>query len=383
MQGLAAESLRFLNARGSAAGLRTALDEVEGYPEERLRTQVLVRELTGGGPPEVILTAELALYPGRGGVLVFACNAGMYQLISQHTLLTEGPLDILSVGDMTANGLPEVVYSAVTSAGSGGLGSALVILEWNGSGFSSHLNGDRIEGLSFPYVDDEGVLDVFNLNDAWIVDTDGSGTLELVVVGGTCACRLDEGPQRVRTEYWAWNGQQFALSRWEYRAPEYRFQAVQDGDDATRFGDFEAALAFYQQAIYDVDLKGWAPAEPGAGSFGVPLPEPDPSEWPRLEAYARYRILLLHAVQGYLDAAQIVYDTLQARFPSPRAGHPYAQLAAEFWEEFSVSQDLTAACQRASAYAEAEAAQILEPLGAGFYGVLNRSYQGEDVCPFH
>ena len=367
MRGLANETISFLDARGSAAGLRSALDEIEGYPEGRLWTQVLVRELTGGGPPEVIVSAELPVYPPIGGVLIFACHSGTYRLIHRDQLPTWGGLYLLTVADMTANGLPEVVYSAVTSSGSGGLGTTFVILEWNGVGFSSLL--------------DEGWIEMLNVNDAWVVDTDGSGTLELVLIGGVCACRPWDGPQRIRTEYWAWNGLQFTLSRWEYTAPEYRFQAVQDGDDATLFGEFDAALAYYQQAIYDVDLKGWNLGEEGAGSSGTPTAVPEPSEWSRLEAYARYRIMLLHAALGYQEAAETVYDTLQVRFPSSRAGHPYAQLATVFWEEYSGSQDQATACNRASAYAEEHTAEILVPLGSDSYGVLNRDYAPEDVCP--
>jgi hypothetical protein len=91
---------------------------------------------------------------------------------------------------------------------------------------------------------------------------------------------------------------------------------------------------------------------------------------------------LLHAARGDLDAGKTVYDTLQFRFPSTRSGHPYAELATAFWEEFSGDQDLAAACNRASAYAEEHAEQILTPLGSEFYGVLNRNYVPEDVCPF-
>lgn len=367
LDGLAAEIIRFLDARGSAAGLRTALNEIEGYPEGLPWSQVIVRELTGGGAPEVIVAVEIPVYPMIGGVMVFACHSGGHRLAYLGELPIDSGLEIANVDDMTGDGLAEVVYSAVTGVGSGGLTTSFVIVGWTGSVFAQLL--------------DERPIEAFNLAEAWIVDTDGSGTLELLLTGNVCACYPFEGPQRTRTDYWAWDGQKFERARWAYTAPEYRFQAVQDGDDATLFGDYDAALAFYQQAIYDPDLKGWSPAEPGAGMGETPLPPPDPAEWARLGAYARYRIMLLHASRGYLDAAQIVFEELQARFPMPRPGHPYAELAAAFWEEFSVGQDLTAACGRAVAYAEEHRAEILAPLGSEFYGVLNRSYAPEDVCP--
>lgn len=58
-------------------------------------------------------------------------------------------------------------------------------------------------------------------------------------------------PLRTRTETWSWNGEAYYPSRIEYSSPTYRFQAAIDGDNATRAGDFESALALYQQAIFD------------------------------------------------------------------------------------------------------------------------------------
>lgn len=365
---MAAEILNFLNARGSAAGLRSALDEIEDYPDGHLWPQVHVRELTGGGSPEVIVSVSFPILPSFGGVLIFTCHAGAFQLGYAGQLRASGSLTVDNVVDMTADGMPEVVYSAVTSSGSGGLGWSYVIVGWDGAGFAN--------------LTERGELEIFNVDEAWVVDTDGDGTRELVLAGWTCACYLFEGPQRQRTDYWAWDGEYFRLSRWENAEPEYRFQAVQDGDDASRLGDFDTALAFYQQAIFDADLKGWSPAEPGAGIFGTPLPPADPTEWARLEAYARYRIMLLHAARGHFDAASTVYETLQARFPDPRSGSAFAELASMFWEEYLTSQDLEAGCSAAIQHAERNQAEILVPLGSDFYGVLNRDYKAEDVCPF-
>ena len=45
----------------------------------------------------------------------------------------------------------------------------------------------------------------------------------------------------------------------DLRPPKYRFQAVYDGDDASRFGEYDRALALYQQAVFDEALLGWNP----------------------------------------------------------------------------------------------------------------------------
>ena len=92
--------------------------------------------------------------------------------------------------------------------------------------------------------------------------------------------------------------------------------------------------------------------------------------------------MLLHVVQGNLHEAQVVYDTLQSKFPKNTIGHPYAELAAIFWEEYQANQNVAAACGNAVDYASAHKDEILTLLGSSFYGFRNRDYAPEDICPF-
>jgi len=112
----------------------------------------------------------------------------------------------------------------------------------------------------------------------------------------------------------------------------------------------------------------------------APTPTPDPDERPRLSAYARYRIMLLHIVQGSMPEAQVVYETLQDEFPARAVGHQYAELATVFWEGYNASEDIAAACGKAIEYASAHADEVLTPLGSGFYGSGQRDYAPEDIC---
>jgi hypothetical protein len=150
------------------------------------------------------------------------------------------------------------------------------------------------------------------------------------------------------------------------------------------FGDYEAALAFYQQAVFDEELIGWSQGRlwPDREYGGNPTPTPDPEERPRINAYGRYRIMLLHAVQGFQSPAQVVLDTLQEKFPAGTVGHPYAELAAVFWMEYSGSGDVGLACDKSIAYAADHPRETLVFLGRSFYGSGQREYAPEDICPF-
>lgn len=177
--------------------------------------------------------------------------------------------------------------------------------------------------------------------------------------------------------------------------PEYRFQAVQDGDRASLAGQYDKALGFYQQAIFDDKLEGWSRAqrdyvlqvhfdqEDGTATPVETRPPLDPAEYPALAAYARYRIMLLHVVQGHLSDAKVVYDTLQAKFPEGQHGYIQAELATAFWKRYAMSGDIGDACNAAIEYTQSNSIDILFYLGNNSqYGSQNLAYTPETVCPF-
>jgi hypothetical protein len=167
-------------------------------------------------------------------------------------------------------------------------------------------------------------------------DINGDGLQELVVKQGI-PIGSDGVPWRTETDICTWNGKSFVLTHTELGAAEYRFQAVQDGDRATSAGKFDRALGLYQQAIFDASLQGWSEnrllyemerareRDSGQAPSPQPTPIPDPAEYPNLAAYARYRILLLHVVRGYLTEAGTVYSALEERYPEGQVGHAYAE----------------------------------------------------------
>lgn len=206
-------------------------------------------------------------------------------------------------------------------------------------------------------------------------------------------------PWRKETRICAWNGELFVLTHTKIEGPpEYRFQAVQDGDRATVAGDYTKALDLYQQAIFSDKLEWWSQERriyeitiygDKRVSKPTPIPSllPDPAEYPNIAAYARFRIMLLHVASGYLSDAQTVYDTLQAKFPPGQPGHAYAEMAVVFWDEYQRAHSFEQACSKAIEYAAANPAAILAYLGNGeyarmYYGDQSLEYKPEDVCPF-
>jgi len=112
-----------------------------------------------------------------------------------------------------------------------------------------------------------------------------------------------------------------------------------------------------------------------------PSPIPDTTEYPRLAAYAYYRMILLHTFLGEMDAAQIQYETLQSKFPAGNPGHPYAEMTTGFREAYQSSGTMYAGCAAAIQYA-AERPEILTVLGSDYHGWQSHIYLPADICPF-
>jgi hypothetical protein len=67
------------------------------------------------------------------------------------------------------------------------------------------------------------------------------------------------GPWREVADVYMWNGDRFAYVRRTYTSPEFRFQAVQDGDSEAAFGRFAEAEAFYRSVRDNNALLPWSP----------------------------------------------------------------------------------------------------------------------------
>ncbi len=291
---------------------------------------------------------------------------------------------IVTIQDMNLDGVNEIM----AIAGDDRFRNVFLI-QWGGSEFQM-LNLDPVLGFS-------ACSELYGPSWAYALDTDDNGTLELVLKQTIPIWSeyTDGLPWRKETRTCTWNGVSYVLTRTEIDTPpEYRFQAIQDGDRATLAGDYARALDLYQQAIFSDKLDWWSHDrrryEVDAGGYKpTPIPSlsPDPAEYPMLAAYARYRIMLLHTVRGYLSDAEIVYKTLQDKFPQGQVGHAYAEMATAFWDEFRLSKNLEQACAKAVEYATLHPVDVLSYLGNSeystpYFGDQSLKYTPEDVCPF-
>ena len=173
--------------------------------------------------------------------------------------------------------------------------------------------------------------------------------------------------------------------------PEYRFQAVHNGDLYTLMHEYERAEDSYRQAIDDPTLLYWmenslqyfyAVQEANSKQISTPTRSaPDVSEYPNLAAYAQYRIVLLHLLQGQMGEAEEVYEAMLAAYPAGQEGHIFVLLAARLLGEYRASEDVRAACAEVVAFATQHEEDVLQYVG-GYHGWQILEYEVEDVCPF-
>jgi hypothetical protein len=319
------------------------------------------RDFTGDGVPEVLMVLIDPQYasavPQPGDLFIFGCEEGTYRLLLQVGYAPDrGVPRIISADDINGNWLNDLVYT-IPTCDDQVCTEQVRIVQWSLTlgNFADLAHDDIIE----PYPE------------VFVADVDEDGLGEVIVTNGASP-DPEAGPPRIVTQIWHWDGASYVLS--ETIAPEtpYRIHVIHDADAASETGDYEAALALYEQAINDDELLSWT------------LPD----ERQYLTAYALYREVLIYAAQGNVGTAQTTLDRLTAEFapPQPDGGEPagsppgsvFVSLAEVFWGDFAVNRDVSMACTltvaRARMYPEA-----LEVLNS--FGYANRRYVASDLCP--
>jgi tetratricopeptide (TPR) repeat protein len=231
------------------------------------------------------------------------------------------------------------------------------------------------------------------------MDVDGNGTVDVVLRGIPCDFGEvnDTGPWRFYTIILTWNGAKFQLLPMHLDPPEYRFQAVQDGDLETWRGNYAGAIKLYRQALEDKSLKGWSidryrqQGERIQATYEVsPVPTQypsDPNEYAVLSAYIHYRFLLIDSAQGNLDQARADLASFQKEVQPGQPGYDYLTLASVFWSTYQDAHDLATACIKTRQYANDHREAILEPINDAWHGWQSPGHTGEPteeqvICPF-
>ena len=342
-----------------------------------------IADITGDGLHEVVYKSL--------GYSFFGCKNGHYQDLLDFA--GDFGVELADIVDLNKNGIPELILYDISHYGD----ALIYVFEWDGNKFRSLIDMGR-DTPTDPAIDAVSATSPYK-----ITDTNGDGLREIVIlydVHETESWGLGVGefvtwwqPLRNTTTILGWNGKNFVdIKQGSYPPPEYRFQAVQDGDEQVGYENYTAALSFYQAAIFDNRLEWWSPerreydvhihiSQFDATPTIYPTPNLDITEYPRLAAYAHYRIMLLQIVQGHESDADTVYKTLQQKFSNNQHGQPYVEMATMFWNAYQSAHNMYNGCAAAIQYA-AEHPEILIPLGSDFHGGYSYTYVPADVCLF-
>jgi len=314
-----------------------------------------------------------------GTLHVLFCNNGKYQMFSSPINGFEefyGNQKII-VQDLNLNNIPEVIFLQLN-----GISLYVHTYEWNGQTFQD-LSPNATTG-----------------NKTTIEDVDHNGTKEILGTGLISLSGFYSYPYfgssdfnipqlRSMSYVYSWNGRNFVFSSEKFEPPQYRFQAIQDGDYELLLKEYDQALLLYQDSIFSKKLNWWSPTQYefmktkyyNSNATLPPLPTEDLTEYPRLAAYAYYRIMLLHLVQENESEAATTYNTLQQKFGNDPYGSSYVEMATAFWEAYQSTHRMYDGCAAAIHYA-AEHPEILSPLGSDYHGSQSHIYVPSDVCPF-
>jgi tetratricopeptide (TPR) repeat protein len=365
--------LSYLNNGGSIFQLIDRLKT--GYMDKKF----IYQDFTQDGLNELLI--KFHTRHGHSYYSIFTCINSAYK--SFDPIDNFGALGsqayVLTIEDMNKNGIPEIVVAD---------GGSYFIIEWSGSNFKNiAYDSSNNQWPTIHSPSEQGKIE----------DVNRDGLKDLILTGadiyyyGFNESYYEGLPWRDEIRVYVWNGDLYSQLPSEYSEPEYRFQAVQDGDRETIQRNYEQALTLYQSAISSDKLSEWSVEMrasqdeiPKSNYLGQPtptFPAPDMTEYPRLAAYAYYRIMIIQFAQGQESKAIDTYNTLQNTFGSDLYGSPYVVMATSFWNAYQANQKMYDGCATAIQYA-VEHPEILIPLGSDYHGAQSHIYVPSDVCPF-
>jgi hypothetical protein len=357
----------FLNSGGTFNALKEGVNKLIDKKSGLLDGQIASSDLNNDGVPEVIVSVNLE---NESIWQILGCDAGQYQAIVS---LQEPDRRYLRYAvDLNGNQFPEIISYRQTEVDSVPM-TEFIVQEWQGGKIVDLMDSARFEEVGKRLSSDITNWQRTIANATGTTsDANGDSLYELVITGGLTASapNCETRFERKFTESWAWNGKSLQLAVRVYDPAIYRFQRAADGDLAFALNQLDGALDAYQDVLFEANLlerNQYIPQLAYCSELGSLVdPALTENEWNQLTAYARWRILLINALQGAPDAMQVVYETLQEKFPEGKPGHSYALVATAFWETYQMAPDIQAACEAANTEAQR---QILYP-----------SHEAENIC---
>jgi hypothetical protein len=339
----------FLDDGGSAEQLERLLQDWGAITADLGSVRSL--DMTGDGDPEIVVSAidpapEAGAPPWPpGDVLIFQCQAGSVGIAYQGRLERQEDWNWFSFH------LQEVQDTN---------GNGLADLVYVTSTCGAHTCFDQLfviewNGVTFS----NRVPDMESY--PYPTFTVGSGRI-VVDVGGIGSAGA--GVQRSHTEIWNWDGERFAFGEQITGPPLVLVHFVHDGDAALAQGRYAEAAVQYEQALSTTGMS--------SGLFS----EGEQEGTALVRAYARFKLVVAWAAAGDGVNAETEYNRLGAEHPAGSPGSIYASLGQTFWEEWLASGDPGTACAAVVAVAQGDPAPA-ELLYAG-YG--NPEYGPAELC---
>jgi hypothetical protein len=338
-------------------------------------------DITGNGTPEMVVLINNNIQPGPtqddGAIFIIGCRSGKFQIVLQK-LMRGSPIE-MEEQDVNNDGFMEwvVLFGAIDDFHEY---NGQMVLGWNGNTITDLLNGSHAEEAVdyFSTSTDQHRLDVR--------DIDGNGTQEILAWshqychGGDAG---DCGAFREAFDIFMWLDGEYRKLRTEYDPPQYRFQAVLDGDNYTYYGLYEKAIDMYRRAVLDDALKSANLADMHKdGQFrGVSDHAPGQNEPESMRAYATFRWLVNELKIGHPGISADLLSAIRTNYPSGTSGYPYREMAETFWTEYKMNSDLGIACQKVRDWLPDHVAEILY-----IFSNYGSNYPGpsiESICPFY
>lgn len=381
--------LRYLpdsvNTEGFAKSIEMFLNA--GGLSERLRSyySVTTQDLNADSVAELLVMRE----GWMPELALFSCQNGKYIYTEVFTDAADY-VDVMAIMDNNKNGFPEIFVKSISCIG--GRCGSINVIEWDGKNFVGISRSVSSSG-----VEDFPVVELHDPSEISLKDLDKDGIKEIVWTEvPTEADYWGNYPMRVVTRVLKWDGENYSALPDEYAAPEYRFQAAQDGDWYAKNGLYDKALKSYQMSIQSEGLRWWTEERRnyiiGPYGFGpcapknvtCPPPKSDPDERPVLSAYASLKSVVVYLLTNHPEDAQVAYEKILVTYPEGSPAYPITQAAVAFWESYQSDGQIANACQ-----------QVVSSLGKNqtilrfLTGGAKHSLQGVDyksnptnLCPF-
>lgn len=286
-------------------------------------------DLDGDGTPELV-TALVGKGPpvtGKGALFVLYRSGEGWRVDRSDEV--PGPA-LHAVADLTGDGLPEIIWSS-TDAGAHTSFSTVLVSTWK-PGKLENLPGSMVMASMELALDGKDLL-----LSGGLIGSVGAGEV-----------------QRVRTERYRFDGEQFRLVDRRYAASEYGYHRLVDGILAEEFGRTDDARRAFREAME----PGRSPLKPGQV----------PAEWEgrfgeAVRTYAAVR-LALNLGLGGAEAEQVLAGVSGA----------YAGLA----QAVQAAGNEAEACRAAAGWAEANP-EFLEALNSP-QGYAHPYWLPADLC---